>query len=126
MNIWSDFCQKQMEAKLGWERLCAVEEERGKRGADGLHKLFTEHVSIDSSVSVATAADEASTPSNSEIFRQDSEQCEASSHFSFVPRPIPQHGRPGFDDLSARLAILRCAPLLYLAMLSNPARVLCV
>ncbi|BDA41832.1 Glutamate 5-kinase at N-terminal half [Coccomyxa sp. Obi] len=84
-----------------------VEEERGSRGADGLHKHFTEHVSIEPSVGIAAASDGASTPSNSEIFRQDSEQGEASSHFSFVPRPLPLHGRPGSDDLSARLAILR-------------------
>ena len=104
----------------------AVEEESGDKRAESLHKHFTEHVSIDSSVGVAAASDEASAPSNSEIFRQDSEQGEASSHFSFVPRPLPLHGRPGSDDLGARLAILRCASPFPSGLFSLPACIVCM
>ncbi len=93
--------------------ICAEDDEEGSEEAD----LQERQASIDNSTGIAAADAEGSRASIDDSFGRDPEQEEGSSHFSFIPRPLPLHGRPGSDDLGARLAILRCAPVLPLGFL---------
>jgi hypothetical protein len=67
--------------------------------------------SIDNAAGIAAVEPKPIRARSDDIFGHDPEQAEGSNHFSFIPRPPPLHGRPGSDDLGARLAILRWVSL---------------